>query len=852
MQRYLPSGLTLLVALLGIAISIAGFAAIRSVEDQAAKREFAGHAQEKIGYIREELHRILGTLSALGEVAATFDPLTRDNAVSIPLMPASWTPLGIEQAVWLPVLDGAKPSGEGQGDNASFDISPAIAAGFAFESLGRVLRQSTDRQRPHAAVEPVTTSMTGSTIRPLVLAVPILSASMADQPSETRRTIRGVVVARVNIETLMHGFRGRLGLNHLGFAMEVTADQFDGEPRLVANLAPDDPVHVASDTAAQLTLDDSMEIAGINFRMSVRQSADQQAHAYDGKWIVLAVGLAFTGLLSYLLESARRNKARTERLVAERTRELKEANDHLEQLVAKHRRAEGALRESETRLLKAQRVGQMGSWDWIAETNMLRWSSEAMRIFGFEDNVRERPVADWQKHLHPEDRARIDAELEAKRDRGVPFALSYRILRPDGAVRHIREQIEPVFDADGVLSGETGTIQNVTEQKRVEDAQRESEGRLRSFMENSPVEMIIQDLTGRYQMVNRGVERAWRMRADQIIGRTAADLTAQQSTLDIVNEMNRAVLTSGQAVTRDLHVEDWGTEWTHEVKFPIRDDIGNIVAIGGVAVDMTEQKRTEQALIVAKDQAEQASSAKSQFLANMSHELRTPLNAIIGFAEIISRQLFGPVGNAKYADYARDIHESGEHLLKIVNSILDSARIEAGRFELHEAPCNLEEILSSSLRMIGERSQQRNIALSSAITNGLPRLYADEKAIKQIAINLLSNAVKFTPDGGAIEIRAGYADDGGVEISVRDNGIGIAPRHLKTIFERFSQVDESYARAHGGTGLGLYISQKLAQLHGGAVKLHSQFGQGTTATLTLPPARWRRVEDSSQAIDSAA
>jgi two-component system cell cycle sensor histidine kinase PleC len=233
-------------------------------------------------------------------------------------------------------------------------------------------------------------------------------------------------------------------------------------------------------------------------------------------------------------------------------------------------------------------------------------------------------------------------------------------------------------------------------------------------------------------------------------------------------------------------------------------------------------------------EAEAANASKTAFLANMSHELRTPLNAILGFSEIISQECLGPVGNARYKDYAGDIHSSGAHLLSLINDLLDIAKIEAGRMEIAPTPLQAGRIFDLALKLVGSRAREKHQSLSIAVDPSAPPLHADERAVKQILINLVSNAVKFTPEGGRIEVVGSKARDGGFQIMVRDNGPGIPRERLDRIFKPFSQVDNRYDRQEGGTGLGLALVRGLAELHGGRAWLESEFGKGCSVFVVLP------------------
>jgi two-component system cell cycle sensor histidine kinase PleC len=233
-------------------------------------------------------------------------------------------------------------------------------------------------------------------------------------------------------------------------------------------------------------------------------------------------------------------------------------------------------------------------------------------------------------------------------------------------------------------------------------------------------------------------------------------------------------------------------------------------------------------------EAEAANASKTAFLANMSHELRTPLNAILGFSEIISQECFGAVGNARYKDYAGDIHSSGAHLLSLINDLLDIAKIEAGRMEISPNPLDARRTFEIALKLIGFKAAEKRQQLVIHVEQNAPPLYADERALKQMLINLVSNAVKFTPEGGRIDVLASPAKGGGFQIMVRDNGPGIPREKLASIFTPFSQVDNRYDRQAGGTGLGLALVRGLAELHGGRAWLESEQGGGCSAFIVLP------------------
>ena len=239
----------------------------------------------------------------------------------------------------------------------------------------------------------------------------------------------------------------------------------------------------------------------------------------------------------------------------------------------------------------------------------------------------------------------------------------------------------------------------------------------------------------------------------------------------------------------------------------------------------------------ARRRAETANKAKSRFLATMSHELRTPLNAIMGFSEVMKGELLGPIDNPVYREYAGNIHDSGKHLLHLINEILDLSRIEAGRYELHEEPLRLADIAEDCHRLLKLRAQGKGVELIEEYDETLPQVWADQRALRQICLNLLSNALKFTPPGGRITITVGPTTDGGQYLSVLDTGPGIPADEIPKVLQVFGQGSLAHENAEGGTGLGLNIVQNLIELHGGAFQLLSELRKGTEAIITLPRQR---------------
>jgi cell cycle sensor histidine kinase DivJ len=313
------------------------------------------------------------------------------------------------------------------------------------------------------------------------------------------------------------------------------------------------------------------------------------------------------------------------------------------------------------------------------------------------------------------------------------------------------------------------------------------------------------------------------------------DLQAVQAALVEASYFGR----DGSAEVR-LRRRDGTYVWAEFRCRPAQD--GDIVA---VTRDISERKVHEQALVEARDAALGASRAKSSFLANMSHELRTPLNAIIGFSEMMTREMFGTIG-PRYQEYSRLIHESGSHLLELINSVLDMSKIEAGKFEVNEELFDLEETALSAVRFLRIPAERAGVALKLAIAPGARLVFADKRAVKQILVNLLSNGVKYTPPGG--EVRVTARTGRGVEIVVSDTGTGISKRDLERLGKPFEQVENAETRGKEGTGLGLALVKSLALMHGGEAVLESALGEGTTVIIRLPhaavDAKGERVSDA--------
>nr|CAX84024.1 Sensor protein [uncultured bacterium] len=365
--------------------------------------------------------------------------------------------------------------------------------------------------------------------------------------------------------------------------------------------------------------------------------------------------------------------------------------------------------------------------------------------------------------------------------------------------------------------------------------------KLHQSIEQSPLMIFITDREGRIEYVNPRFCEITGYSVDEVIGRNPRILNSGDMPREFFAELWSTLLSGRQfkAEIKDRR-KDGSSFWAQIVTSPVRNKEGLITHFVAVHEDITQRKQAEQATQAAREQAEIANRAKTELLANMSHELRTPLNAIIGFSEGMKLQLFGPLGSAKYEEYAEDINASGQHLLKLINDILDVSAIEAGKTTLQEELLNVVEIAETSLRLVRARAEKGSVSLFLEASDGLPPLLADGRRIKQILLNLLSNAVKFTPEGGRVTLKAGIDEVGRLHLAVADTGIGMDEKELTLAMTEFGQVDGGLDRRHEGTGLGLPLTKGLVEIHGGIFSVESKKGHGTTASAIFPASRLKK------------
>jgi PAS domain S-box-containing protein len=499
--------------------------------------------------------------------------------------------------------------------------------------------------------------------------------------------------------------------------------------------------------------------------------------------------------------------------------------------VTERKRAEQVLAETSALLRGTLDSMQQGLLVLDGELRIRLWNDRLWQLFKQAPETLRvgRPVADMIYEYAGRQSSRAERSIalfeSATRQRQPAVR---EITLPDG--RSFEMRLMPM-----AAGGLVVTYLDVSERKRADQDLAETTSLLRGTLDNMDQGLLVLDSDMRVKL--------WNERLRELFGHGFEVLRAGRPYADLVGDQpgtftDRAAV-SVAFVRRAMETREPAVREFHstsgrvvEMRLEPMPDGGAIATY----LDVSRRKAVEADLRRAKEEAELASRSKSEFLANMSHELRTPLNAIIGFADILKGEIFGSLGDQRYRDYAADIRDSGTHLLKLINDVLDVSKVEFGKIELAEEPVDVISVVESCVRLMRDRVEAGELHLTHSFPAGMPLVQCDEMRLKQILLNLLSNAVKFTPPGGRITIRAAL-DDRGLGISVEDTGIGIAPADLDKALRPFGQIDSRLARKYQGTGLGLPLAKSMIELHGGRLELESAPGIGTKATVWMPAER---------------
>ena len=505
--------------------------------------------------------------------------------------------------------------------------------------------------------------------------------------------------------------------------------------------------------------------------------------------------------------------------------------------------------------------GRCGMWDWDMARGRMYWSDTMFEILGLERRDELVSFGDISKLVHPDDGDLYELAQDLAERPGASVDRVFRMRTAKGDYVWLRMRAEVVQQAGEDGPHLIGIAMDVTEAQHMAERTMTADMRLRDAIESISEAFVLWDSKNRLVLCNSKFQSLHELPDETIKAGTPFDTIASIGRHPITRtplkpedkpeEGSRAFeaqLSNGRWLkiaerrTKDGGYVSVGTDITtmkrHEER--LMDNEKRLMAL---VADLRKSQQTleHQAQQLAeladkyseeRNKAEDANRAKSEFLANMSHELRTPLNAIIGFSEIMESGMFGPLGSEKYAEYCTDIKGSGTYLLDVINDILDMSKIEAGRMQLEEEEVALNSIIADAVRVTAVNADEKAIALTIEAPEGLT-IAGDRRALKQILLNLLSNAVKFTPEGGNVVVKARINGDAAV-IAIEDTGIGIAKDALARLGRPFEQVESQFTKTHKGSGLGLAIAKSLVELHGGAMRIRSSEGVGTSVIVRLP------------------
>ncbi|WOF73062.1 PAS domain S-box protein [Parvibaculaceae bacterium PLY_AMNH_Bact1] len=487
----------------------------------------------------------------------------------------------------------------------------------------------------------------------------------------------------------------------------------------------------------------------------------------------------------------------------------------------------------------AENTAGFGTYRWDRDRNTRVVSSAFSQMLDLPTKTKEVPDATLLELLHPDDAKHVKEAMRSLVDDPKPFSHSMRLRRQDGSYRHFVSHGFPELDDHNEIRSVIGILDDVTDSLNTELALRRTSEQYQMIAEHAYDMFARHSPEGVLTFVSPAVRKVMGAEPEDVVGHNIIEMMHRDDQAEARQKLE-ALNTGADSVRISFRLPNLKGEfiWLESTVHPILDDrSGEMIEAIAITRDTSERKEYEQRLLDAREKAETANRTKSTFLANMSHELRTPLNAVIGFSEILMRKMYGPLGDDVYDEYANLIHESGTHLLDLINDILDMSKVEAGKMEIKPEPIDLVEIVETCMRFVEAKSEAKTQLVELNVLT--PQLhnsaYADIRATKQILINLLSNAVKFTGEGGAISVDVQTMPDV-LEVSVSDNGVGIDPTDIPRLLRPFEQIADKSSQAEEGSGLGLALTKSFAELQGGTFRLESEKGQGTRAIVTLPSA----------------
>ena len=499
--------------------------------------------------------------------------------------------------------------------------------------------------------------------------------------------------------------------------------------------------------------------------------------------------------------------------------------------ISRHKDNESRIKRSEEQYRRLIELSPDGLY--VHRNGMIALAnSAAARLFGAE-SAEALVGLNTLQLTHPSFHEFVRNRQRQFFDEGVETTLAeQRRLRLDGTDFWSEVRVT-ALDWEGAR-GALVSVRDITERRRASEALRQSEETARALINATTESTVLLDRDLNVLLANRTQAESLGCDANALVGKNF-----YQANPPALRDARRAYWLNAIERAQPVRYEEaWDGSWYDHSIYPIMDERGAVVRLAVFSQDITQRKRVEQSLEEAKEAAELANRAKSEFLANMSHELRTPLNAIIGFSSIMVAEIYGKHSHERYGEYAKDIHDSGMHLLQIISDILDLSKVEAGKLAPVCEEFDAADAIDASVRIVKSRADEQGVKIATRIAPNLPKLHADQRMVKQILMNLLSNAVKFT-DRGAVRIKAGIDRQGRLVISVTDTGVGIAHDDIARVMAPFGQVENALSRRHQGTGLGLPLTKLLAELHGGTFRLRSKAGLGTQATVTFPADRVR-------------